>query len=67
MTPPVCVWCLRPASDHIHDSHPFTGPRVEVHLTPRELVRQIAGELRKIAREQIGADATASDALDLIV
>jgi hypothetical protein len=64
----LCVWCLRPEDDPIHQPgpspHAFVGPRTP--LTTRQLVQAIAGELRKIARESIGPDGTASDALDLL-
>ena len=64
--PPVCVWCLMPASDPIHQSHPFTGPRVELHLSPRDLARLVASELRHVARETLGPTASAADALDIL-
>ena len=63
--PPLCVWCLRPASDPIHPSHPFIGPRIE-RPTARELAKAVAAELRQMAVERFGADASAADALDFL-
>jgi hypothetical protein len=67
--PPVCVWCLRVSDDPVHTfgapmAHPFVGPRQE--LTPRQLAKCVAAELRQIARETFGYDARVSDALDVL-